>query len=191
MTILIIDTDHLIVNAMDHLQGIEPTWILLKSDGTLNTYNDNIDIVVDFSTLRNRDILNDIIKIKQNQKIITISSELKCSVIKGCDFCIKNYNRRRLMKPIDIKTLHNTVKYFGEEECLYSTTNSFQNIELVLPTILNRFASYRYDQTMKILRPISHTNELYVTRDMINIIEILSTRNIKYSIINEVEIEII
>ena len=191
MTILIIDTDYNIVNTLNLLKNIEPNWNILESDGTLNKYNNNIDLViVDFSIPLNRDILNDIINIKQNQKTITASTELSCSVLEGCDVCIQNYDRRRLMQPIDINSLYKTIKYFEKEDCLYSNTDSFHNIELILPLILNRFSSYNYDQTTKILHPRSYTDDVHLIKDMISITEILSTHNIKYNLTNDSKIEI-
>jgi len=191
MNILIIDTDNVIVNAFNLLKKIEPNWNILISDGTLNTYNDNIDfVVVDFSTQSNQDMLNDIIKINQNQKTITVSDSLRCSEQKGCEFCIQHYNRRRLMKPINIKALHEIVKHFGDKKCKYASTNSFHNITMILPTILKRFLSYSYNQNSRILKPVSNSSEIHIMKDMIDIIEILKTHHVKYNITNNTDIVI-
>jgi hypothetical protein len=190
MNILVIDSDLDIINAFNYLKHIEPTWNIRVFDESLDIYNNNIDFVaVDFSKQSNKNTLTDILKINQNQKTITISESLTCSDIHGCEHCAKNFNRRRMLKPIEIKSLYHTIKYFDIEQCKYSLTNSFQDIEVILPEILNRFLSYKYDKTRRIMRPIN-SNSIYSTRDMVGIVDILKTHNIQFHIINDEDIKI-
>jgi len=192
MNILIIDTDNVILNTFNLIKKIEPNWNIQISDGTLNTYNNNIDfVIVDFSIQSNQNLLNEIIKINQKQKTITISGSLSCSEIKGCQFCILQYNRRRLLKPINLESLHELINHFGEDNCGYANTNSFHDIELILPNILKRFLSYSYNQNSKTLHHTSNSSSIHTTKDMVDIIEILKTHNLKYNIINDTDIEII
>jgi hypothetical protein len=189
MNILVIDSDLDIINAFNYLKHIEPTWNIIVFDGSLDIYNDNIDFVaVDFSKQSNKNTLTNILKINQNQKTITISESLTCSDVHGCEHCPKNFNRRRMLKPIEIKSLYHTIKYFDTEQCKYSLTNSFKDIEMILPEILDRFLSYKYDKTRRIIRPIK--TGIYSTRDMVAIIDILKTHNIRFHLIKDEYIKI-
>jgi hypothetical protein len=191
MNILVIDIEQDIKNSFDSLKYIEPNWNIIVSDGTLSTYNDNIDfVVVDFSKQSNHDLLDEIIKINHDQKTITVSESLICSDINGCEHCAKSFNRRRILKPIDIKSLYKIINTFDEEKCKYSYTNSFRNIESILSTVLNKFSSYSYNQNTKMIQLTEKTSYTHSIKDMLEIIEILKTHNIDYTIINDEDIKI-
>ncbi|MGB5867215.1 MAG: hypothetical protein WBG69_04995 [Arcobacteraceae bacterium] len=191
MNILVIDKENVIINTFNFIKQMESTWNILVYDGKVNTYNHDIHfVVVDFSTQSNKDILDDIIQINPKQKTITVSENLVCSDTDGCNHCVVNYDRRRILKPIDAKLLYETIKFFDEEECNYSRTNSFQNIDDILPNVLKRFLTYSYNETTQILKPKTHISQIHITRDMLEIIEILKKHHIQYTLVDDTEIKI-
>ena len=191
MNILIIDTDNNVFNLLNNLSSIEPNWNLIKFNHTLEQYKkNNIDFVlVDFSSEENEKILKEILKINQNQKTITISESLNCSELNGCDFCVINYNRRRLLKPINIKNLYDIIKNFSSEKCKYF--NSFQHIDLLLPEILKRFNLFSYNENTKTIHHKEGYNENYQMAELLEIVSILNENSIKYNILYNTDIELV
>jgi len=192
MNILIIDSDKEVLNILNQLTTIENDWNIFTSDGTLTQYkNHNIDFVlIDFSTNSNKILLDKIISINPTQKTITMSAILECSEAQGCNFCITTYNRRRLLKPIDIKSIYELIKNFEVLQCTYSSLNGFQNIEPIISDIIKNFFSYEYDKDSKTIR-YQRNHSIHHITEMFEIIKILKEHNINYKIINDYDIKAI
>jgi len=72
-----------------------------------------IDFVADFGL----EALHQILKLNPKQNIITISDSCDCSEIFGCDFCIENYNKKRVLKHQSIHDLLYLIENFSEMPC--------------------------------------------------------------------------
>ena len=80
-------------------------------------------IVIDFTTKDGEKSLAYILNIDSKQKIITQSSITGCKT-KGCDNCIENHNRRRLVKQCTADDILNIVDKFDTYSCHYK--NNFK-----------------------------------------------------------------
>jgi len=69
-------------------------------------------IIVDFTVDRGSEFLEEVMLINPQQATITLSYKHKYSVLKGCDYCVENYNRRRLIKPTSSAKLLSTLDTF-------------------------------------------------------------------------------
>jgi len=91
-------------------------------EDALITYKDQRPqmVLIDFETDFGSKALADILKINQNQHIITISSSPDCSESIGCEFCQQNYQKRRILKSEGIHALLQVVDDFQYMGCAYA-----------------------------------------------------------------------
>lgn len=158
-------------------------------DEAIKKFNENLyDIViVDFSTNNGAKLLERIISVNPKQKTITINQNMVCSVSQGCDFCVKNYNRRRV---IDIHNYNKILKIIGkfdEVECKYY--NSFENVVSILGEIMQSFPNFVYEEKQYKIIPL--TDNSYIAKELVEITSFLDKYNIKYSIDESLNIELL
>ena len=155
MTILLLDDDYIIVEQLKCLLQLDNKWKLIKSD-EIGDYN-NIDLViVDVFDKRYKQILEDIIDFNPKIRTITVSDKLASNYDKGCEECSCNYNRIRLIKPIKLKLLFNTINQFDEIETC-PLKDAFHNLENLIPIVIKQFRNLLYNEE---LQTISSTGDI-------------------------------
>lgn len=193
MNILLIDKDQATKNFLEIMfsQTIEKFNLITVSNfpNGIEEYTDNnIDIIlVDYSYPEYNKLLQEILKINPRQQTITLSKEISYSSDKGCNFCIENYNRRRLLKPFQAKSLIKILESFKENKCQYF--QYLNNLKNILPNILNRFIYCQYNKDEKTIL-FETTNSILHTRNFTKVMDILSEHSIKYNIIDLHKIQI-
>lgn len=149
--------------------------------------NKTFDIVlIDFTTNDGKAFLQDINRLNSLQKIITMGYTLSCSSEIGCPYCIDNFNKRRLIKPIKPVDLYKTIKDFDNISCNYS--NKFTNPKLLINDLLQRYQYFNYDEDKSIV--FAKKNDVHELKELLNIMSDLNTYNIKFEIINETSLKI-
>ena len=131
-------------------------------------------IVVDFSFENGQKFLNYIETTNPTQKLITVSDELEYSELEGCDYCSNNYNKRRLLKPLNTQTLVRYIIDFENQICKFK--NKFlttDGIIEVLDEILSTYSGVRYNKKSKIVTYGS-------TKELIDVTETFKKYNITY-----------
>jgi len=78
-------------------------------------------IIVDFTVDNGSKFLEEVMLINPQQATITLSYKHEYSVLEGCEHCIENYNRRRLVKPTSsakiLSTLDTFFSPYAEQIC--------------------------------------------------------------------------
>lgn len=195
MNILVADADYLVVNLLEHFKDLESNLkifnIVNNKDGLEQYKNNDIDLVIlDFSVNNYSELLLEIMKINKFQKTITISESLTYSENLGCDFCIQNHHRIRLLKPIKIQELIDTIQNFDTKRCKYF--GSLENIENFISDIERRYLHYKYDSTTKqIMLKNKNTSSYQVIQELVDIINNLNEFNIKYSVTDDTLIQLL
>lgn len=83
--------------------------------------NESPDVVIlEFTVYFGMDVLFKILKINPQQKVITLSDSLDCSEFIGCDHCLKNYNKKRVLKHQGIHDLLYLIDNFEEMPCEFA-----------------------------------------------------------------------
>ena len=77
-------------------------------------------VIIDFTLPGGLDALKAITNIDPAQHVITISDSLDCSEILGCDYCITNYRKRRVLKHSGIHELLYLLENFSSMPCEYA-----------------------------------------------------------------------
>lgn len=78
----------------------------------------DIDVViVDFYIEHGVKLMKELGEIDLGKPVVTISGSYTCSVKEGCDFCLENYNRKRLMMPFSGDHLIQAIESFPEFKC--------------------------------------------------------------------------
>ncbi|PHR56210.1 MAG: hypothetical protein COA44_08960 [Arcobacter sp.] len=125
MNILFID-NHSIQNSirLSLLEQMAHHTVYLSSDyeDALQHYKDEKPdiILIEFTIEYAEKALKKILELDPKQKIITISDSLDCSEILGCDYCLKHYNKRRVLKHQGIHELLYLIDNFDEMPCEYA-----------------------------------------------------------------------
>lgn len=92
----------------------------------INNYDDAMEfylsespdmVLIDFSVDFGLEALRKILEINPLQDIITLSDSLDCSEIFGCDFCIENYRKKRVLKHQSIHDLVYLIENFSSMPC--------------------------------------------------------------------------
>ena len=181
MNVLVIDDDIRTVDLVGILPSISKDYNILNTYGYedgLKKYNNNkIDVVVaDHSSYTDTKLLKKISEINPTQKTITLTKELSCGNKLNCDNCVENYNRSKLIKPVDPLDLHTTIKNFDEEECKFFANS--KNIVNVISGLSKKYYGCVYDEehnTISISDTLSH-------KYIFDIINVLNKHYIKYEI---------
>ncbi len=152
MRILIYDNNTKDVNYLyQKLKGLP----LDSQVDTSSTYNNAIDyydtdkyniIFIDFIDETGKEVLEYIIRDNPKQRIITISKVLECSEKLGCDFCLNNYNKKRILKPIHIDEI---IKIFSNKEtdCTTYLNNSLlMKLQQLDKLVQESYSNYTLDQ---------------------------------------------
>ena len=189
MNILIADKNSEITNLLETLKSIKQDISIFEVTNytkAIEQYKDNnIDLfIIDFSVSHYVNLLDEIIKINKLQKTITISETLCYSEHLGCDFCIENHHRIRLLKPFNPKELFDIILNFDDKKCRYF--KSLEHIEDFMSEIIKRYSNYIYDVITKQIKIKNNAlNSSSSTKDVVDILNILKEHNVKYTIQNE------
>ena len=144
-------------------------------------------VIVDFSLDNNLVLLNEITKLNSEQRIITLSSNIESSEKSDCIECINNYNRRRVMKPIDLKELYETIINFDNMACKYF--KSFKDVNKVVPILLRNYKICNFDPESKVVHCESN-NQYMLSNQYYGILSELEKYKINYKIISDYNIQI-
>jgi len=74
-------------------------------------------VIIDFLNEFSSKALDEIIKLKPHQHIITLSDSIDCSETIGCDFCQNNYKKKRILKSQGIQPLMYLIDNFELMSC--------------------------------------------------------------------------
>jgi len=189
MKILFVDNDRSLRELFNHLNKIDGIHVDFCEDCDVSKdfyeHNKYDIIVINFSLDYGKTILNYILGKNPKQKIITVSENLECSEIKGGDFCQKNFNKVRLLKPVDLSELIKCIKNFDEYVCEYKDKfECKQGLLLIMNEILKRFYGVTYDKATKVITTTS-------TSSLVDVITLLEEKSIQYQAIANNKIEII
>lgn len=168
------------------------TLIIIDNYQQFNQYINHSDIdiyIIDFSSNEGLKVLSYLNKYFPQKKVITICDKLQYSINHGCDYCIKNYNRRRLFKPFNFLDLLDLVKNFDTLEC--ALANKFDNIYEVLDKVLSRFSCFSYKKEYRKIDAMSNCNNTLLIKELVEITELLETSNIKYNVEEDYSIVIL
>ncbi len=192
MKILIIDTPQTHESLMLLSDTLKTGWeIIVPKDHEecMNIYRGNeIDfVIVDFSLENNIKLLEEITKTNPLQRVITLSSNLESSQNSDCVECIEHYNRRRVMKPLNLQELYHTIINFDKMVCKYF--KSFKDTRKVIPILLRNYNLCRFDEESKTIYCDS-SNEHILSAQYYSILNELEKYNISYSMISEYNIKI-
>lgn len=164
---MILDDDSVVIELLKHI-GFIFNLNIYKYEPNQDNYqiyiSSNIDVVIiNFSSSKFKLLLHKIMEYNPKQKIITLSEHLECSHLYGCDHCIENHNKRRLLKPIDSKKLMSVLKDFDNTTCAYF--DKFKNIFELFEEVATHFIGCTYD---------THTREIHVLQSSYNFLRITS-----------------
>lgn len=149
----------------------------------------NYDIVfIDFIDDFGKRLLTYILEHNPKQRIITISGICEYSEKLGCDFCVENYNKSRVMKPINHEDI---VQIFNgkEHNCeLYASNKMMMELKKIEKTIKKEYSDFLFDeQTLT----FSSKNLRHYNPDFFTIIEKLNESDIEYSVDEHANIKIL
>lgn len=74
-------------------------------------------VILEFTVYFGMDALFKILKLNPQQQIITLSDSIDCSELIGCDHCLRNYNKKRVLKHQGIHDLLYLIDNFAEMPC--------------------------------------------------------------------------
>jgi hypothetical protein len=159
MKILLLDTQE----TKEHLELLidifKLEWTLFVPENIEEArliYNINaIDIlIIDFINAENKSFLEKVVKQNSAQRTITVGDILDCSSALGCENCIENYSRKRIVQPIDTKELYHTISQFDNIECKYFL--SFDDINKHLPKIIKKYNFCSYNDKNRVIECEEH-----------------------------------
>lgn len=152
----------------------------------LYTDTDYKIVLVDFTTKEGKRLLEYITTRNIQQRVITMSEKLECSVKEGCTFCLENYRRKRVLKPFDLKELIDLIQNYDNTACNYS--NKFENIIDILDKIILRYDTFYYEFENKIIKRKDDKSIHIILQELMDITELLTQNNISYSINSKYDI---
>lgn len=190
MQVLVLDNDESTQQIIDCYSEIEKNWHFIHFDESQHEIeSESIDmILVDFSNKKYNDLLENYLQKYPQTKTVIISDRLENSEAKGCDYCIENRNKRRLIKPLEPKKLYDLIKNFDEVRCEYYKV--FVNLASIFSTIIKRFPSLSYDEENNRVFIEEKSLSNRHTYEFVSLLNILEQNKIEYLLLDEYQIQI-
>lgn len=135
-------------------------------------------VIIQFSVENYKDIMDAILDIDPKIKIITISQDLVCSELLGCETCVSKYNKRRILEPVELQELYDTIINFDNIGCRYY--KAFDDIGGIIGRVVKRFHRYKYDESTNSIE-LKDTYSVSIN-EMIEILDLLRKHHIKYEL---------
>ncbi|MFT7004523.1 MAG: hypothetical protein ACJAWW_001881 [Sulfurimonas sp.] len=186
--ILLVDSDIRFYNFLKSLSNSMGRNLFTHDnyeDSVKSYLSDEIDLIIIDSALDySKPFLNYIEKNFPNQRTLVISEELEYSVSEGCEACIRNYNRKRILKPIDIPSLIHLLNNFDEFECICRNKfSSPDGLIEIMEYIVKRFSGMKYFSEGRILFNTEN-------QSLEDITIFLQRHHIPFQIIDETKIQL-
>ena len=144
-------------------------------------------VLIDFTTKEGKEFLQEVNRLNTLQRVITMGYTLSCSSEMGCDYCIENFNKRRLIKPINPVELYKTILGFTEIGCSYA--NRFKEPKNLINELIKRYSYFTFDNEKSIIS--SDTGDIQEIKQFLNLMIDLKSYNIDYHIIDEKSLTIV
>lgn len=155
----------------------------------IKLFRDNVYqiVLIDFTTIDGKEFLQEVNRLNSLQRIITMGYTLSCSSEMGCDYCLDNFHKRRLIKPIDSIELYKTILNFDDIKCKYA--NTFNEPKMLIDELLNRYDSFSYNLSTQMIE--SKDIDIHELKEFLDLIVDLKNYHIDFKIIDEKSIKII
>lgn len=160
---------------------------------SINKYlKENYDfIIIDLDTFVALKFLNKILKLNPKQRIINLSNSLELTTKEGCETCIKNYNKKRLLKPYDLRMIYDYLINFDERVCLdYNKDLESRKLSHALSEI-SEFESFKIKEDELLIFLEEQDKNALTLREFFLIIEILNKYEINYKILEQYSLQIL
>ena len=180
MKILFADEDVALQNLFEHLNSLNRFEVDICENlecGKVSYTQNRYDLViVDMDLEFNKKLLSYVLDINPMQKIITTGMKLEYSEKKGCDFCQLNYNKKRLLKPIELSQLITFIKQLDTSKCkCMNKLDNKEGLVEIMGDVVRRFSLAKYNSDNK---SISFNG----TNSLINMSNFLEDKKIKFLI---------
>merc|ERR1711879_697305 len=114
-------------------------------------------VLIDFTTNEGKKFLQEVNRLNTLQKIITMGYTLSCSSEMGCSYCIDNFHKRRLIKPINSIELYRTISQFDEFECKYA--HAFEEPKNLIKELIQRYNYFHFDEENELIYSQDNDNQ--------------------------------
>ncbi len=167
-----------------HVINVLPTQITIdritsSKEGSKLYCDYSYDIVfIDFVCYEGKQLMSFIIESNPSQRIITISDIHECSLKYGNTFCLENYSKERLLRPIVHKDIIKilTGKSFVDNK--YANNLLLLELRQIEKIITFTYSSFEFDvEKLKFI----NTGERTYQSDFFLIVEKLNEYDIQYS----------
>lgn len=145
-----------------------------------NQRSENITII-DVTETSGEEIFNLITNKNKKQKVLAISKTISYNQEFSCEECAKIYNRKLLLKPLNVGQLIAYIQNFDNLICKFSS--NLNNILEIMADIVEQFLYYSYDEENRMI--IKKETQSKDIKELIKITELLKTHNIQFSIVDE------
>ena len=178
---------HDLVKIADIDINIDETFDRNEFFNLYNKYNYDVVCVEYFDEIWN-DLLNEIIKLNPEQKIVLLGEKYSCSQINNCLICQKNHNINIMITPIlDTEIMHLFSNNFICEE--------YEKSELEFNLLkINKIINFKYESAYVNMDTytfiFSNVNENKRIMILTDLIFELKTRDIKYAVTEDLNVKI-
>lgn len=187
MTILLLDDDYITIEQLNCLTQLNKGWKTVQYNEI--SYNKIDLVIIDIFNKKYNTILEEILISNPNIRTIIVSDKLANNLSQGCEYCSSNYNRIRLIKPIKLKDLFNTINEFDTIP-FCPLIDTFKSLETLLPLIVDSFKDLLYDKESQIISSISDSESKEHTMQILSLLTILDQNKIQYTLLDENSIKI-
>lgn len=188
MTILLLDDDYVIIEQLKCLTQLDNGWRLI-TPSEIEHY-DTIDLViVDIFKNKYNKILEKILKEDPKIKTLVVSTKLSKKLDKECEYCINNFKRIRLIKPIKLKLLYDTINEFDSISAC-PMKDAFEHLDKLIPIIIKQFKNLLYDQETKTITTQTNEESKEHTMQVLGLLTLLDQNEINYTLLNANAIKI-
>ncbi len=150
----------------------------------LNEFN---IVLIDFTTKEGKEFLQEVNRLNTLQRIITMGYTLSCSSEMGCSYCIENFHKRRLIKPINSIDLYKTISGFNNISCKFAY--AFENPKSLIKELIQRYNYFVYDEENTLI--YAKNDDIQKLKQLLNLMVDLKSYNIEYQIIDDKSIKVL
>jgi len=191
MKILVLDEDIKTINFLKIVES-QRDYNIMYNDFAIQRYRkDQFDLViVDIASEKNEQFLNEILEVNSQQKVIVFSEKLDCDGEVSCNHCVESYNKKRLLKPLNLESFLDLINNFDKGSCKYAKLNCFETIIPILEQVVERFSYYNFNKEQSIIYT-KQKDSPFLIQQFLELLGLLDNHNVPYEITGERNLQII
>jgi hypothetical protein len=192
-TILVISNDGMVKSIINSFKLIKKDWEFINIENINelnNTSSKHIDmIIVDYSSMNNRTLLSKAIKDNKEIETLVINDKYKYNYEYDCEYCKKNYKRKRISNFHDMRKFFTYLDKFSTLKCEFQSDCNIT--ELAIQKLIFDMKCFKYNKNSKTISKEDFCTTTSAIKEVVEISARLKREKIPFNLVDNFSFEIL